>query len=423
MAQTAPTHLARLRAPHTPLQALLCALLLCLGPACSGEPAAPPPEAPPPAAEPAAELPAAVALDPIRISYTIHDGVFFWGMVSQVFERTDVLRRNGLEGQFVRCDNSPGLGWSVVYGDADVSLITTGVMGVTMICGRPYKVVSTLGSGGRNALIVAADSDITSIPQLRGKLIENPILGGLLERFLTGAGVDPSEVEIALHYSYMGESVRRLLEGEIDALMHWDPYLVPLERDGSIRILIHDPYHLEVIAQNMLLEQRPEVAERFMVALLQAMHFALVNPELTAGWYAQVSGTPVDATMGAMPWCEPAEHFEQHPGTEGVRIVSTEQHLADVRGVIGAMGGFGVFDDLRPKIAAAGLPDAQPLPGNDLDVGQFLDTELAARAEARYRAEGFDPASLTITGIDPDATWLHCTSKLRLADRQPELQH
>ena len=87
-------------------------------------------------------------LEPVRISYSTQDGVFFWGMVSQVFERTDLLERSGLEGEFVRCNNSPDLAWSVVHGDADVSLITTGVMGVTMICGRPYKLVSTLGAGG-----------------------------------------------------------------------------------------------------------------------------------------------------------------------------------------------------------------------------------------------------------------------------------
>ena len=178
--------------------------------------------------------------------------------------------------------------------------------------------------------------------------------------------MQPDEVNVEIRYSYQGESVRALMEGETDALMFWDPYLVPLERDGAIRILTHDPYHLEVVALSAFLEQRPEVAERFMVALLQAMHWVLVNPERAAGWYEQISGVPVEDVMGAMEWAEPVGHFREHPGLEGVRIASTEQHLADVRGVIGAMGGYGVFDDLRPRIPtpagclAPGYPHAGP---------------------------------------------------------------
>ncbi len=221
--------------------------------------------------------------------------------------------------------------------------------------------------------------------------------------------MQPDEVNVEIRYSYQGESVRALMEGETDALMFWDPYLVPLERDGAIRILTHDPYHLEVVALSAFLEQRPEVAERFMVALLQAMHWVLVNPERAAGWYEQISGVPVEDVMGAMEWAEPVGHFREHPGLEGVRIASTEQHLADVRGVIGAMGGYGVFDDLRPRIQALGLPEAQPLPQNDLDVDSFLELGLAKRAQTRYRAEGFDPAAIEVTGLDPDASWLPCT--------------
>ncbi len=395
------------RVPSGWLRPLLPLLLLLAALGCSAEapptPASEPPLAasePPPIADP--------QLASVRISYPTQDGVFIWGMVSQIFERTDLLQRNGLRPQFVRCDDSPDLAWSVVHGDADVSLMTTGVMGVTMICGRPYKIVSALGAGGRNALIVRSDSPAQRVSDLKGKRVENPILGGLLERFLSMDGLEPTDVEVYTRYNYDGDSVNNLLTGQTDALMYWDPLLVPLLREEKVRVLIHDPYHLEVAMLSSFMEQRPEVAESFMVALLQALYWVMVAPEQPAAWYSQISGLPAEDMIEAMEWVEVVETYREHPGLESVHLASTDHAIADVKGVIGAMGGYGVFDDLRLRIDRLGLPGVEPLETNEVDVMPFLDVELARRAEVRFVAEGFDPAAVTITGLDPDAAYLTC---------------
>jgi len=366
----------------------------------------PAPTAPAPAEAPAPEL------QPIRISYPTLDGVVMWGMVGQVFERTDILERNGLEGQFVRCSDSPDLSWSVVHGDADVALITTGVLGVTFLCGRPYKLVTTLGGGGRNMLITAADSSIQRTRDLKGKTVENPILGGLLERFLDWDGLGPEDVTQVQQYRYHGESVEDLLAGKYDALMYWDPYLIPLLREGMVRELAQDPYHLEVVMQQAYIEAQPAAALDFLVALQQALYYVLQRPEQCAGWYSSISGLSQELVLEALTHAEIHEEHLHSKSIEAAHIEPTEQHIKDMKGVVGAMGHYGVLEDLRPKIAHLNLPDAQPLTSNELDLMDYLDADLPRRAEQKLRkGEPFQADQVQVTGLDPDATYLSCHGK------------
>jgi ABC-type nitrate/sulfonate/bicarbonate transport system substrate-binding protein len=349
-------------------------------------------------------------LEPITIASATKDGVVPWGMVNEVFERTNVLEKNGLRGSFVHCDDSPDLLWTMIHGDVDVGLITTGVMGSLTVAGRPYELISTSGAGGRIALMVPTDSPAQSIKDLKGARIENPILGGLLERFLSFEGLGPDDVQAIGAYRYDGSAEADMLAGKTDAIMHWDPYVERLVASGKARILVSDPYHLEIMMAASSIATRPKLGVQFLVAQREAVRFMLDHTEMVAGWYAETSGVPAADALAALPY---SDIYTEGFGKDiaAVHVSPTEHHVNDLKGVVGAMGQFGVLRTIRAKVQKRGVPGLEPIESDNIDISTYINWDLPRAADAALDPNSYDPKSVKVTNPKGGVPKLRCRVK------------
>ncbi len=155
--------------------------------------------------------------------------------------------------------------------------------------GEPIKIVASL-CNKCSALVVAADSDIQTAADLKGKTIayvpgtmHHVLLLNVLER----AGLDPNtDVKLVrVDFFDMGQA---LAGGQVDAFLSGEPYPTQAVQDGYGRILEY-PYfddsigtiNAAMIVTEDTIEQRPELVQKLVDAHVQATQNMIDHPN---GW-------------------------------------------------------------------------------------------------------------------------------------------
>ena len=161
--------------------------------------------------------------------------------------------------------------------------------------GLPLKAFARVATTWAWSVAVRPDSPITSVADLRGKKVGVISLvsgsAGFARTALEASGVDLTEVEL-LPVGVGVSAAQALENGTVDALTSWIADYRHMETAGfALRYLPNPPKFdglmgMVWVASNKLLQEQPELAEKFARAAFKGVIFSAVNPEaaIRMGW-------------------------------------------------------------------------------------------------------------------------------------------
>ncbi len=158
----------------------------------------------------------------------------------------------------------------------------------------------------QTAVLVAADSDIKSVAELKGKAIAHPGKGSqqypLMVKALADAGLTVDDVEL---YKTKGSDVTTLIiNGDVAAGITWDPHVSKALQSGKARILIgaKDIMPIKaghyigngVYARTDFIDSHKDLVQDVVNSLVEAIDFILANPRKSAQMWSDATGLPVE---------------------------------------------------------------------------------------------------------------------------------
>ena len=158
----------------------------------------------------------------------------------------------------------------------------------------------------QTALIVPADSSITSVSELEGANIAYPGRGSqqypLLLKALADNGLEESDVRL---FKTNGSNVPGLVqEGSVDAGIVWDPHVSNALASGDARVLIKAEDILPLKAGHYIgngvygrtdfIEANPELTQDIMTAIIDAIEIVIADPDRAIGMWSEALGFPED---------------------------------------------------------------------------------------------------------------------------------
>ncbi len=223
--------------------------------------------------------------------------VLLAGQVGMTLMHTDILAQNGMQAEFIAPEEmaqfrplTDHIAHVLLTGEADPL--------VRMANGMEGKIVATLGSGGRMAFTVPHGSSIDSIADLEGKRVAgtpgNALHRWMLEE-LGAAGVGPDAFTML---TYQGPTM--VEQGEADAYVLWDPYLVYAEERLGLTKLAQSEYFLSVFFSQSFIDERREEAVATLAAIKQALWYVSQNPRRANAWWASERGAQRAAHLCSM---------------------------------------------------------------------------------------------------------------------------
>ncbi|AMD17802.1 nitrate ABC transporter substrate-binding protein [Methanobrevibacter sp. YE315] len=168
--------------------------------------------------------------DTVTIGYlpSDHDAALF------VADAQGKFQENGINTKLVQFNNGGDLMTAMASGDVDV-----GYVGITPVLssiekGVPVKVISAAQTEG-SGIVVAKNSDISSVSDLAGKKIATPgeasIQHMLLTYYLKQNGMDIKDVKVsAMKVPSMNDALKT---DKIDGMITFEPYVSIAEKNGA----------------------------------------------------------------------------------------------------------------------------------------------------------------------------------------------
>lgn len=229
-------------------------------------------------------------LTPIRVGWQVA-----WvpqGQLVGVMKNTDVLKLNGLAGEFKKFSFGGPLTEAALANEVDVIFVGSGPALSLTAKSDDWKIVSRL-EDYRNAIIVPQNSNIKGISDLKGKVVASPfgstsyILGTIA---LQKAGFDLNK-DVSLRNVDVLEQANIIQKGtpeswgEISAFTSWDPTPAQFEELGKARVLVLLPDVGVVVMSKKFYEEHPTEAKNFLKALVQSYDFYYKNKDVADEWY------------------------------------------------------------------------------------------------------------------------------------------
>ncbi|MDJ0320578.1 aliphatic sulfonate ABC transporter substrate-binding protein [Pseudarthrobacter sp. PS3-L1] len=163
--------------------------------------------------------------------------------------------------------------------------------------GSPIKTIDIFSQPEWSALVVPADSPITSVADLKGKSVAatkgtDPYF--FLLQSLEQAGLSPSDVSVENIQHADGRTAME--NGSVQAWAGLDPIMAGAEKNGAkliYRNLDFNTYGF-LNANESFLKEKPELAQAVVNAYEKARAWAAENPDQTAQILADVAGLDLD---------------------------------------------------------------------------------------------------------------------------------
>lgn len=239
----------------------------------------------------AATLQSAVAIGqdaiPIRVGWQPTTTVE--AQIAHVLQKTDILERNGLKGQFTMFSFGPAVNEALVSGAIDVGFIGD-MPSVSLAAVNAPTTVIGRQSVFRGAIIASTKSDIKTLADLKGKQVHGPIGSSIYLAALAmieKAGLKPgTDVQITnMGFADLSDAIRA---GKIDAAFVWDPWVENFAEKGLARVVAEDTRLTMVIPmRDEFRKAHPEAAERFLRAHKEASLYAATHQEQANGWFRE----------------------------------------------------------------------------------------------------------------------------------------
>ncbi len=158
----------------------------------------------------------------------------------------------------------------------------------------------------QTAILVAADSPIKSVAELKGKAIAHPGKGSqqypLLVKALMDAGLSVDDVEL---YKTKGSDVTTLIaNGDVAAGITWDPHVSRALQTGKARVLIGAKDIMPIKAGHYIgngfygrtdfIDSHKELVQDVINTLVVAIDFILAEPRKSAQMWSDATGLPIE---------------------------------------------------------------------------------------------------------------------------------
>lgn len=171
---------------------------------------------------------------------------------------------------------------ALVGGSVDLGMGGTPLGAIA--AGQPIKVVALVERSPKtHAVLVAADSPIKSVADLRGKTIGTPSSqpSAFVVRALEDAGLAVSDVELIKIENNAGASA--LATGALDAWATWDPFYAAAEiEQGATPLVDGEKYitnYVTLFGHSDYVAAYPETVQRFLQGYSQALNWVKSNDE------------------------------------------------------------------------------------------------------------------------------------------------
>lgn len=229
------------------------------------------------------------AQEPITVRIGWQPTTTVEAQIAHVLQKTDILERNGLKGQFNMFTFGPAVNEALVSGAIDVGLVGDMPSVSLAAVGAPIKIIGRQ-SVFRGAIIATTKSGIKTMADLKGKSLHGPFGSSIylsalamVEKAGLKAGSDVTMINMG--FADLSDAMRA---GKIDAAFVWDPWIENFVEKDIARVIDQDTSLTMVIPMREdLMKRHPQAAERFLRAHKEASVFAAANHDLVNKWFQE----------------------------------------------------------------------------------------------------------------------------------------
>lgn len=193
-----------------------------------------------------------------------------------------IFKKHGLDVQRIDFAGGAKLHQAMTAGALDV-IIGTGSDIPFVLKGAPERLVAAYANDLNSvSLVVRSDDTVKTIADLKGKTVGTTTAGSfttwVAKTILANHGVQSDQFKLA-YLGTMNGIVAGLLAKDVDAIVGTTATSLALEQDGKARILvkagaeIHNFIADVVYASEPMMQQRPAVLRRFLVAWFDTLRF------------------------------------------------------------------------------------------------------------------------------------------------------
>jgi aliphatic sulfonates family ABC transporter substrate-binding protein len=240
----------------------------------------------------------------------------------------DALGKVGYRMQAHEINVGPAVAEAMAADQIDVGQLGLAVIVTAAGRGLPAKIVVNTGISGEG-VVVRSDSDITTLADLRGKIVAIPAKGNMqdfiVRRGLEEAGLDPSK-DVRFIEVPAPDQKQALFRKEVDAVTLWEPLVTDAVLSGG-RLLATGqdifPGHENdsICATVRAIKEDPKGVRAIVQTVVSAQQWVMDNPEEAKSISAKYLGLP-RATVDAA-W---KNVFRQRDGRPSVEYT---QQFAD----------------------------------------------------------------------------------------------
>ena len=211
------------------------------------------------------------------------------GQIVVVMEKTGIAKKYGINAEYTFFQNGPPMMQALTAGSIDA--VITSLMPVTSYFSKqPGKaeIVAQLGASSYS-LMVPKGSDITNIKALRRKRIA--VSFGTdseldLLRSLSSVGLVPPK-DVKLLNMPPDQLPLALRQGLADAIVIRQPQVLRMQEQFSAKIVKTWPFRFVVIIRSDYLRKYPQLKNKFIAVLKDAVYYAATHKEQASVWFGE----------------------------------------------------------------------------------------------------------------------------------------
>ena len=240
---------------------------------------------------------------------TVAAAEYLTGALVYIAEDQGFFEENGLDVTLKGYGSGKACADALIAGEADISTSADFVFVSNSFELTELRVFGTVATKQVKELVARKDKGITAINDLVGKKIGVTKKSGAefqLGVFLTFNGISQEDVELV--DLKPPEMMGAILNGDVDAVFVWDPYLYHLKKElGENAISWHggEDFYFVLLTKEDWLDKNPAAAERFIKSMLEAEEYIKDNPE-EAKEFATVR---FDYESDYMDYCWPKQEY------------------------------------------------------------------------------------------------------------------
>jgi len=223
------------------------------------------------------------------------------GQVAVILQNTDILKTNALKGEFKGFSYGGPLNEGALSGEVDIIFTADQPACMLLSKGAKWKIIGRL-IYNRVATVAPPDSGITSIADLKGKIIGIPF-GAAAHRetlsALQDAQLTPGE-DVTVQNIGIYEEINAIQAGsdkewgQFSALATWDPPLAELECAKKAKVLDYGLVTSVIVASEDFLNKYPKGAVQFLKSYIEAFYFYAQNQKTANAWFKDASKLDFD---------------------------------------------------------------------------------------------------------------------------------